>query len=199
MDPQLRPLSDLLAGASSFPITICFPGLHKEYLPLLPTLSKAFGKVIETPPTAASMVARVARLPLVRVIVSSQESLPPQIILPSLSRGDIPKRVEYASLLSQCYYYREMGHIAWACPKRQARQARAPTTTTPPRADSMTSPSGGSGAADQATKRDPQGPPNKAGWQEIRRWQRRSGAERHRRRATQLGTSDPPASYYVPV
>ena len=46
-----------------FPVTACFPGLRREYLPLLPQIGRTLGAYIETPRTAASIVAKAARLP----------------------------------------------------------------------------------------------------------------------------------------
>ena len=78
-----------------FPVTAYFPGLHKEYLPLLSQMGRALGTFLESPPSTVSVVAKAAGLPSVRVIILEPARLPTEISLPTL-RGDwITHRVEF--------------------------------------------------------------------------------------------------------
>ena len=70
-----------------FPMTVCFLGLRREYLPLLPQIGRTLGAYIETLLTAASVIAKVAGLPSVRVIIPGLAQLPTHIDLPTLEGG----------------------------------------------------------------------------------------------------------------
>ena len=76
-------------------MTACFPGLRREYLPLLPQIGRTLRVYIETPRTAASVVAKAAGLPSVRVIIPDLVQLPTLIDLPTLEGGWISQRVEF--------------------------------------------------------------------------------------------------------
>ena len=74
-------------GERGFPVTACSPSHCREYLPLLPQIGRTLGTYLESPLSAASVVAKAAGLPSVRVIISDPTRLPTEISLPTLA-GD---------------------------------------------------------------------------------------------------------------
>ena len=103
-------------GERGFPVTACFPGLRKEYLPFLPQIGRALGTYLESPRSAASVVAKAAGLPSVRILIPDPAKLPSQIDLPTLAGGWVSQRVEFSGLPNQCFACREVGHLVRACP-----------------------------------------------------------------------------------
>ena len=99
-----------------FPVTACFPVLRREYLPHLPQLGRALGTYVDSPRTAASVVAKAAGLPSVRVLVPDLAKLPQEIQLPTLTGGWVTQRVEFSGLPNQCFICRQVGHFARAYP-----------------------------------------------------------------------------------
>ena len=115
---------------ASFPVSVCLPGLRREYLHLLPQIGGIFGVTLETPRTAASVAAKAAGLPSVRVLISDPSALPKEIFLPAASGAWFRQRVEYTGLPNQCFVCRKIGHLAKACPRRQTRSASRTGTGT---------------------------------------------------------------------
>ena len=103
------------------PMTVCFLGLHREYLPLLPRIGALFGSLLETSPLIASMVACVAGLPLVKVLVQDPSALSDSVLLPMVGEGFLTQRVEYSGLPNQCFICRQLGHLAKMCPRQRSR------------------------------------------------------------------------------
>ena len=102
-------------------MTACFPGLRREYLPLLPQMGRALGTFLKSPPSVASVVAKAAGLPLVRVLISDPAQLPSEISLPTLVGEWVSQRVEFLGLPNQFFACRKMGHLAKACPSCPSR------------------------------------------------------------------------------
>ena len=125
--------ADPLAAAAGFPVSVCFPGLRKEYRALLPALGRSFGIVLEEPQTAASVVAKAAGLPSIRVLVPDPDALPTEIQLPTLAGSWIPQRVEYSGLPNQCFVCRQIGHLARNCPRPRPRPKAGGSSDPPPR------------------------------------------------------------------
>ena len=115
---------------ASFPVSVCLPGLRREYLHLLPQIGGIFGVTLETPRTAASVAAKAAGLPSVRVLISDPSALPKEIFLPAASGAWFRQRVEFTGLPNQCFVCRKIGHLAKACPRRQTRSASRTGTGT---------------------------------------------------------------------
>ena len=114
----------------SFPVSVCLPGFRREYLHLLPQIGGIFGVTLETPRTAASVAAKAAGLPSVRVLISDPSALPKEIFLPAASGAWFRQRVEFTGLPNQCFVCRKIGHLAKACPRRQTRSASRTGTST---------------------------------------------------------------------
>ena len=113
-----------------FPVTACFPSLCRKYLPLLPWMGRALGTFLESSPSAASVVAKAAGLPSVRVIISDSARLPSEISLSTLAGDWISQCVEFSGLPNQCFACRKIGHLAQACTSRPPRsRQRRPTST----------------------------------------------------------------------
>ena len=114
---------DPVAEASKerlIPDTVCFPGLRREYLPLLPRIGALFDSVLETGPSTASVVARAAGLPSVKVLVRDPSALPGSVLLPMVGGGHLTQRVEFSGLPNQCFVCRQLGHLAKLCPRRRS-------------------------------------------------------------------------------
>ncbi|MCO5552308.1 hypothetical protein L7F22_005819 [Adiantum nelumboides] len=76
-----------------------------------PRLGSLIGSVLESRPTTASIVARAASIPSVRVLVPHVTSLPKVIQLPLVGGGWVDQRVEYLGLPNQCFICKQVGHL----------------------------------------------------------------------------------------
>ena len=81
-DPVAEALKERL-----IPVIVCFPALRREYSPLLPRLGALLGSVLDSGPSTASVVARAAGLPSVKVLVRDPSALPETILLPKVGEG----------------------------------------------------------------------------------------------------------------
>ena len=71
------PVEAAAKGERLFNISVCFPGLRREYLPLISRIGSLVGSVLESEQTTATtVVARATGLPSVRVLVADVSSLP---------------------------------------------------------------------------------------------------------------------------
>ena len=108
-------------GDRIFPLTIVFPGLRKEYLPMLVAIASRIGTVMDLKENMAARLSKMSGFPSARILVGSLENLPTRIILPNSEGEYIEKKVEFAGIPGQCFYCRQMGHLAKDCPRRKVK------------------------------------------------------------------------------
>ena len=99
-------------GEKMHVLTVSFPGLHSEYLPILSKLGSRVGTILEGTGTMASRIKQVSGIPSVRVVVITLNNLPTMFHLPVVDGGWIEQRVVYNGLPNQCYYCRSFGYLA---------------------------------------------------------------------------------------
>lgn len=108
-----RTATDPLVEAAGFSMSaVFFPGLKKDYRPLLRGIGITSDDVLQTPQTVASVVTRAVGLPSVRVTILDISDLLKDISLPLFGGGWITQRVEYLRLPNQCFICRGEGHLA---------------------------------------------------------------------------------------
>ena len=108
-------------GDRIFPLTIVFPGLRKEYLPMLVAIASRIGTVMDLKENMAARLSKMSGFPSARILVGSLENLPTRIILPNSEGEYIEQKVEFAGIPGQCFYCRQMGHLAKDCPRRKVK------------------------------------------------------------------------------
>ena len=113
-----NPVEVLHKGERIFPITVVFPGLRKEYLPMISAIAARIGSVVKVQESMAATIAKSSGLPSARIVVGSLERLPTKILLPNGEGESIEQRVEFSALPGQCFYCRNMGHLAKDCPRK---------------------------------------------------------------------------------
>lgn len=100
-----------------FSVTAWFVGLRCEYPPLLPQIGRVLATYLKTPRMDVIAVAKAIGLPSVQVIILDPSRLMKKIHLPTLSGEWQVQKVKYSSFPNQCFVYRQIGHIARACPR----------------------------------------------------------------------------------
>lgn len=78
---------NLPTEVTGFLVLVCFPSLRKEYQPCMEQLGCMFGTGLETSQTAASVLAKAAGIPSVRVLLPDAPNLTNEISLPTLGGG----------------------------------------------------------------------------------------------------------------
>ncbi len=100
------------SGKMSFPITVIFPGIRREYFPMLTSVASKIGAVLEYSNNRLGLPSR-------RILVQSLSELPTKIFLPKVDGSKLEQKVEYVGLPNQCFYCRHVGHMAKECSKRE--------------------------------------------------------------------------------
>ena len=116
-----NPVEAIRKGDRIFPLTIVFPGLRKEYLPMLEAIASRIGTVVRVQESMAMRLSKMSGFPSARILVESLENLPTKVRLPNEEGDFIEQKVEFAGLPGQCFYCRQMGHLAKNCPRRNIK------------------------------------------------------------------------------
>ena len=109
--PGFDPNHAIASGKMSFPITVIFPGIRHGYFPMLTSVASKIGAVKEYPNNRLGLPSR-------RILVQSLSELPTKVFLPKVDGSKLEQKVEYVSLPNQCFYCRQVGHMAKDCSKR---------------------------------------------------------------------------------
>ena len=77
--------------------------------------------MVKVQETMATRINKMSGFPSARILVGSLENLPTKIMLPNEEGDFIEQKVVFAGLPGQCFYCRQMGHLAKSCPRRNVK------------------------------------------------------------------------------
>jgi hypothetical protein len=83
---------------------------------MISAIATRIGSVVNVQESMAATVAKSSGFPSARIFVGSLERLPTKILLPNGEGESIEQRVKFSGLPGQCFYCRNMGHLAKDCP-----------------------------------------------------------------------------------
>ena len=87
-DPGFDATKAIEKGGNFFPITVAFPNLRQQYIPMLSAIAAKIGMVLSDPRKEMGMPAK-------RIMVSSVARLPAKVLLPKQHGSLLEQRVEY--------------------------------------------------------------------------------------------------------
>ena len=116
--PGFDPVEMLNSGHRLTPISVVFPRIPKEYMAVLPSIAARIGTIL--PPREETIGMKLTGYPSIRILVSSIENLPTQVLLPSLTgNSTFMQKLEYIGMPGQCFYCKQQGHVLKDCPKKK--------------------------------------------------------------------------------
>ena len=116
--PGFDPIEMLNSGNRLTPISVVFPRIPKEYMAVLPAIASRIGTVL--PPREEPLETKLISYPSIRILATSIENLPTQVILPSLTGKTIfMQKLEYVGMPGQCFYCKQQGHVLKDCPQKK--------------------------------------------------------------------------------
>ena len=92
--------------------------MRKEFIGMVSRIASRFYAPIENPTTMARKLSKSMGMPSTKIVVDCMEKISKKIKLTAPDGKAVEQVVEIAGLLGQCFFYRQMGHLARDCPKR---------------------------------------------------------------------------------
>ena len=102
-----------------FVFSVMFPGLPKEWRPVMPHMASSIGQLIDEEYDVMRYVTGNLNLPYIRLIGHKGMTLPTYVRLPAMFEAQ-PRvqRVKYSGLPNQCFNCNCIGHVVKDCPVR---------------------------------------------------------------------------------